>query len=105
MGFPSMGPKDANVDGSGGENTIAVNSALGNERTGESNGDAKVGSKVQPNIVTMAPVSHRPTIATDTLVPASPIPVSICRPLALVCDGRLSLSRSNFRLMCLVQSS
>lgn len=92
-GSPSMGPNNADAGGSGGENAVAVDSAIGNEGTGESNGDAKVGSEVQPNTATTAPVSHRPTTATSMLVPASPVSVSVRRQLASVCGGKPPLSR------------
>ncbi len=92
-GSPSMGSNDANAGGSGGKNAVAVDSVVGNKETRELNGDAKVGLEIQSNSATIAPVSHRLTTATGTLVPASPVPVFVCHPLALVYDGRPPLSR------------
>ena len=93
-GSPSMGPTNVDAGGSGGENPVAVDSVVGTEGTGESNSDAKVGLEVQPNTTTTAPVSHRPTTATGTLVSAFPVPVSVRRQLAPVCGSRPPLSRA-----------
>ncbi len=88
-----MGPNNADASGSGRNNAAAVDSVVGNEGTGESNGDAKIDSEIQPNSATTVPVSHRPTTATSTLVPVSPVPVSVYRPLAFVCGGMPPLSQ------------
>lgn len=62
--------------------------AIGNEGTGESNGDAKVGLKVKPNIATMALVSYWLTTTTDTLVPTFLVPISVCRLLIFIYSSR-----------------
>lgn len=41
-----MGPNNTNIGRSDRKNAVAVNSAIGNKELGESNGDAKVNSKV-----------------------------------------------------------
>lgn len=70
----------------------AINSAIGNKEMEESNGDAKVASKVQSNTATIVLVSYWPTTTMDTLLPTSPVPESVCCQLAPICNGRPPLS-------------
>lgn len=57
-GSPSISSNNANASGSGRENAVAIDSAVKNKETRESNGDATVGLEVQPNIATTASIFY-----------------------------------------------
>lgn len=88
-----MGPNDTDTGGSGGENSVTMDSTLRNKETGGSNRDTKVGLEVQPNIAITALVFHWPTTAIGTLVLTFLVPISVCHQLALVCGGKPLFSR------------
>ncbi len=88
VGFLSMGPNNVNAGRSDRENVVVMDFTIRNKRIRKSNKNAKVGSKVQPNIVITALVFYWPTTTTDILVLVFSIFVSVCHPLILVCGGR-----------------
>lgn len=92
-GSLSIGPNIATDGKIGGENAVAVNSAVGNKETRELNGDAKVGLEVQTNTAITILVSYRLTIAIGTLVPTSPVLIFVCYQLSPVCSSKPPFSR------------
>lgn len=93
VGFPSMGPNNANIGKSGEKNAIVVYSTVKNKGIGESNTDAKVGLEVQSNTAIIAPFYYWLITAMAILVSASYVFVSVCSQLTPVCNSRFLLSR------------
>lgn len=92
-GSSLIGPNNANIDKSVGENVVAIDSIIGNKETEESNEDIKVGLPVQPNIAIIALAFYGSTTAKSILVSTSPVFVSVCHPLAPVCSSKPLLTR------------
>ena len=87
-----ISPNNVNIGGSSRKNIVAVNSAVENEGTKESNRNIKVGLKVQPNMTTTASTSHWLTTATNTLVSVFFIVIFVCCQLASICSSKTLLS-------------
>lgn len=100
-----IGPNNTNIDGSGGENVVVIDSTIKNEETKELNNNTKVGLKVQSNTTIMVLVSHWPTIVISTLMPVFPVFIFVYRQFASIYNNGFCFPESNFRLMSLMQSS
>ena len=96
VGSLSISSNNVNIRRSARQNAFIKDSAIENKEIGESNEDAKVDLKIQPNIVIIAPIFDQPITATGMLMPSFFFSIFVCRQLTLIYNGKLLLFQVKF---------